>query len=406
MAKDHLILALKNVKKRGIRSWLTMLGVFIGIAAVVSLISLGQGLEAAITGQFGALSIDTLLIQGADTGFAPPGSASVTKMTNREFEIIESTAGVRIAVPRFLRAGTLEFNNVKGFSFVGSIPEGKKEREEIYDSLNVEIAQGDLLGSTDHGKIVIGSAFIANDLYKKPIKLGSKILVQDRPFKVIGILKQSSTFTLNGAVFMMEEDVKKIFDIPKNEIDFIIAKISTGDQIEEVAEQIEKKLRRHRNQKVEEQDFEVQTPVQSLETVGTVLSVVNIVIVGIALISLLVGGIGITNTMFTSVLERTKEIGIMKAIGAENHDILLIFLFEAGLLGLVGGIIGAALGLGLALSVSALANAALGNVILSVSPSMPLIFSSITFSLIIGVVSGIVPALQASKLNPVDALRK
>ena len=100
MLTDYISLALKNIRKRGIRSWLTMLGVFIGIAAVVSLISLGQGLESAITGQFNSLSTDTLTIQGADTGFSPPGSTSVRKMTESDLELIESTPGVKIAIPR------------------------------------------------------------------------------------------------------------------------------------------------------------------------------------------------------------------------------------------------------------------------------------------------------------------
>ena len=165
-------------------------------------------------------------------------------------------------------------------------------------------------------------------------------------------------------------------------------------------------MRKDRNQDIGEEDFEVQTPIQSLATVNTILNVINIVVIGIALISLLVGGIGIANTMFTSVLERTKEIGIMKAIGAKNSNILSVFMIEAGVLGLVGGIVGAIIGLGLAFAVSKIANAALGSVILSVTPSMPLIFSSIAFALLIGIASGLFPAYQASKLNPVEALRK
>jgi len=133
---------------------------------------------------------------------------------------------------------------------------------------------------------------------------------------------------------------------------------------------------------------------------------VNIIVIGIAAISLFVGGIGIANTMFTSVLERTKEIGTMKAIGAKNSDILSLFLIESGLLGLTGGIIGASLGIILALSVSEIANAALGTTIIQVSISWPLVFVAITFSFVVGIGSGVIPALQASKLKPVEALRR
>ena len=406
MLADYISLALRNVRKRGIRSWLTMLGVFIGIASVVSLISLGQGLENAIVGQFGALSVDTLLVQGADTGFSPPGSTSVRKMSTDDLELIEKVSGVRIAIPRHLRVAEIIFNDVLDFAGVGSIPEDKEKMGEIYESLNIETAQGKLLEAGDFGKIVLGNDFIDTEFYGKPIRLGSQLEIEGKNFEVKGILKETSTFTLNGAILMMEEDMRSVFEIPDDEIDFIVVRVGDENQIEQVADEISRKLRKDRNQDIGEEDFEVQTPIQSLATVNTILNVINIVVIGIALISLLVGGIGIANTMFTSVLERTKEIGIMKAIGAKNSNILSVFMIEAGVLGLVGGIVGAIIGLGLAFAVSKIANAALGSVILSVAPSMPLVFSSVGFALLIGIASGLFPAYQASKLNPVEALRK
>lgn len=406
MFTDYFILAFRNVRKRGIRSWLTMLGIFIGIAAVVSLISLGQGLETAITGQFGALSVDTLTIQGADTGFSPPGSTSVRKMTDTDFEIIESTSGVEIAIPRLLRFTTVKFNDVLGFVGVGSVPEDEDQREEVYASLNVELAEGRLLDENDAGAIVIGNAFVSNDAYGKPIRLGSELEISGQNFEVVGILEKSGSIFLNDVVLMTDEDMRNLLDIPDDEIDFIVAKIEDTDEIDQVAEEIRRKLRQEYDLDEGEEDFEVQTPGESLAAVNTILSVINIVVTGIALIALLVGGIGIANTMFTSVLERTKEIGVMKAVGAKNSGILKIFIIESALLGLIGGLIGALIGLGLAFAVSVIANAALGNDLFVVSPSYPLLIGSIAFSLLIGILSGIVPALQASKLNPVDALRK
>ena len=123
------------------------------------------------------------------------------------------------------------------------------------------------------------------------------------------------------------------------------------------------------------------------------------------MISLFVGGVGIANTMYTSVLERTKEIGIMKAVGARNSDVMWIFLIESGLLGLVGGIVGALMGLGGAILVSNLANQALGNDLFQVMVSYPLLFGAVGFSFFVGIISGVFPALQASKLNVVEALR-
>lgn len=406
MLSDYFRLALKNVRKRGIRSWLTMLGVFIGIAAVVSLISLGQGLETAIVGQFGTLSVDTLTVQGADTGFAPPGSASVSKISEEELEIIQDVPGVRIAIARYLRPGEVEFNDRLGFGFIASLPHDQDQLEEIYSEASIELADGRLLDTEDSGEVVIGDDYANSRAYGRPIEVGDTITIRGSDFKVAGVLERSSTFTINGAILMMEEDLKDAFDIPQDDIDFVVVRVEDEDEIDAVAEEIRRDIRRERGQDPGEEDFEVQTPSQSLEAVQTILGVINIVVTGIAMIALFVGGIGIANTMFTSVIERTKQIGVMKAIGAQNKDILFIFLLEAGLLGLVGGIIGAIIGLGLAMSVSLVANAALGEAILTVSPNYGLLLGAIAFSLFVGILSGLIPALQASKLNPVEALRK
>jgi len=136
-----------------------------------------------------------------------------------------------------------------------------------------------------------------------------------------------------------------------------------------------------------------------------VLDIVQAVLVGIAAISLLVGGIGIMNTMYTSVVERTKEIGIMKAIGARNEDILYIFLFEAGLLGLVGGLIGVIIGFGLSKGAEYIATISLGTNLLQASVDIWLVLGALLFSFVVGIASGVLPAYQASKLKPVDALR-
>jgi len=139
--------------------------------------------------------------------------------------------------------------------------------------------------------------------------------------------------------------------------------------------------------------------------VNNVLNIINVIVIGIALISLFVGGVGIANTMYTSVLERTKEIGVMKAIGARNSDIMWIFMIESGLLGLVGGIVGALMGLGGAMLAANLANQALGNDLFIVSVDYVLLFGAVGFSFFVGIISGVLPAIQASKLNVVEALR-
>ncbi len=405
MRVDYLLFALRNLKKRGIRSLLTMIGIFIGIAAVVSLISLGQGLREAITGQFAALSTDRLVVSNAETGFGPPGSTAVKKLSEHDLSLIEEVPGVRFATKRIIRVAKVEFNKLTNFEFVGSIPEDEEGLESLYEAFSLEAAEGRLLTSEDRGKIVIGDDFIKNDPYNKRIRVGNTLSIQGKNFEVVGLLKRASTFQLNGAIFVPEEDMKKALSIG-DEIDLIVVRVEDEQRIEQTAKDIERKLRKDRDLKEGEEDFSVETPIQSLESVNTILSIINLVVSGIAALSLLVGGIGIANTMYTSVLERTKEIGVMKAIGARNQDIITIFLIESALLGLVGGIIGALIGLGLAFLVANAANAALGNVIFKVTLSLPLLIGAIFFSLFVGILSGVFPAREASRLHPVEALRR
>ncbi|MCH7567804.1 MAG: ABC transporter permease [Nanoarchaeota archaeon] len=404
MLKDYFFLAIGNLRHRGLRSWLTMLGIFIGIAAVVSLISLGQGLQEAITGQFSTLDPDKLIIENAGTGFGPPGSTSVKKLTEHDLNLIKSISGVEFAIPRLIRSVKVDLDDEREFIFTTSIPDGKKQIEIIEDALNLEIGEGRFLELEDRGKIVVG-IHLKEDHFNGKLKAGKDIKIQGRNFEVIGILKKSSNFIVNNVILMPEDDLKEILEI-EDEIDIIVVQVEDKDKTEEVAQDIERKLRKDRKQKLGEEDFSVQTPLQAIGTINNILNIINLVVIGIAALSLLVGGIGIANAMYTSTLERTKDIGIMKSVGAKNSDILFIFLIESSLLGLVGGIIGAILGLGLAFLVSSIVGSFLGGISLEVRLSFPLLVLAISFSLLIGITSGILPALQASKLNPVDALRQ
>ena len=209
---------------------------------------------------------------------------------------------------------------------------------------------------------------------------------------------------MDNIQWMTTEDIKDLLDID-NEYDLIVAKVKDKDQIEIVSEEIERKLMNDRNEKVGEETFTVETPIQSLASVNVILNIINLIVVGIAAISLLVGGIGIANTMYTSVLERTKEIGIMKAVGARNEDVLWIFLIESGLLGLVGGIIGVILGIVASKGIEYVALTQLNTTLLQVSTPPFLIIGCLLFGFLVGAVSGSIPAIQASKTNVVDALR-
>ncbi|MBU0958891.1 MAG: ABC transporter permease [Nanoarchaeota archaeon] len=405
MISDYFKLAFSNLRHRGLRSWLTILGIFIGIAAVVSLISLGAGLQAAILGQFGSLSVDKLTIQNKGTGFGPPGSTVVEKLNENDVEIIGGVAGVGEVIPRYIKVGQLEYNGVSGFGYATNIPNEKKLADMVYESMNLKIAEGQLLEDGDRGSILMGNGFLDTEDFEKPFGVGKTVKLNGENFRINGFLEKSSTLQVNYMVFMLTSDVASLYDV-EGEYDMIIAHIDDVENIESIAEEIERKMRKDRGEDLGEESFTVETPLQAWSAVSDILGIINIIVIGIAAISLFVGGVGIANTMYTSVIERTKEIGVMKAIGAQNKDVLSIFLIESGLLGLVGGVIGATIGLGIAFGASMSANQALGENVLLVTISWPLLVGAVLFSFFVGVLSGIFPAIQASRLNVVDALRK
>ena len=224
MIGDFFSLALNNIRRRKLRSWLTMLGIFIGIAAVVSLISLGQGLQTAVTGQFATLGTEFLTIQNAGTGFGPPGSTVVEKLNEHDLKIIENVRGVEITIPRLVRMVRIEYNDELRFKYIGSMPENKKQLEVIYESFGVGAKEGRLLKSDDFGRVLIGSNLAKKDEFGKVIETGKKITVQGKEYEVVGILKEASTFTINNMVMMLDRDMKELLNI-EDEIDLIIAQV-------------------------------------------------------------------------------------------------------------------------------------------------------------------------------------
>ena len=217
-------------------------------------------------------------------------------------------------------------------------------------------------------------------------------------FKVIGIFDSTGT-DIDSRVYLPLDTARELFGKP-NTVNVMTVKIKDGIDVEKAAEDIRVMLRKS----YEEEEFVVFTPEQLLSQLKNILGAIKILLSGIAAISLVVGGIGIMNSMFTSVLERRREIGIMKAVGAKNRDILLLFLIESGMIGLIGGLIGIGLGISVAKSVELIA-AQLGFSLLSVGLDYGVMIFMLLFSFSVGMASGVIPAYQAAKLKVVDALR-
>ena len=198
---------------------------------------------------------------------------------------------------------------------------------------------------------------------------------------------------------MTEDDARSLFDKP-DVVNTITVAIQPGEEIDEVAARVKSRLEKTRSK----DDFEVFTPAQLLNQLSTILDVVRAILVAIAAISLFVGAVGIMNSMYTSVLERTRDIGVFKAIGAKNSDIFQLFVVEAGFIGLTGGVIGSLFGFGIAKAIEVGAAIA-GFNLLAIRLDPYLLLFALSFAFVIGILSGILPSIRASRLRPVDALR-
>lgn len=399
--KSYFSLAFNNLRRRKLRSWLTMIGIFIGIAAVVALISLGQGLQGYINQQFEQLGKDKIIIQ--PKGFGSPGSATGSlKLTSKDLKVIEEVRGVEYASGYLIKQGQAIYKGESGIGYATGLMQIDFER--MVELSNLKILEGRGLRDDDKFKVVVGYNHVYKDVWEKPLRIGSTIEIEGYEFKVVGVLSKIGNPIDDTLLYVQKETLKEILDVEDEESQ-ILVKTASGFDPEDVANTIERKLRQSREEKEGQETFNVRTSEQILESFSNIFAVVQAVLVGIAAISLVVGGIGIMNTMYTAVLERTKEIGTMKAVGAKNSDILFIFLIESGLLGLVGGAIGVGIGIGLGKIAEYIATNALGTPLLQAVFPWYLIAGALAFSFLIGSSSGILPALQAAKLKPADALR-
>lgn len=405
MLRDYALFSLKNLRNRRLRSWLTMIGIFIGIAAVVSLIGLGEGLRLAIMSQFGFLGPDVLGVQASGLAFAgPPGTAVANPLSDELSSKIRKINGVEASFNRYIKSSTIEFNDRQDIGIAGSMPEG--ENRKIFERMiNLKAEEGRLLKDGDAKKAVIGNDFRKEGTFGKGIKAGDRIIINGISFDVVGILEKKGSFIFDRIVLINEKTMLDALVIDKKKVNIIAVKVKDQSKIAQVKEDIEKLLRKERNVDKGEEDFQVQSPQQTLEALNSTLFAVTLFVYIIAAISIAVGGIGIMNTMYTSVLERTKEIGIMKSIGARNSAIFTIFFFESGLLGTVGGIIGVAIGMSFAYGISFAGRILLGSDLIQASISPFLVSGALIFSFVLGTLFGVLPAYQASKLNPVDSLR-
>ncbi|MFH1606916.1 MAG: ABC transporter permease [Nanoarchaeota archaeon] len=380
-----------------------MVGIFIGIAAVFTLVSLGNGFEKALIDEFEKMGTDKLFVQPGKGFFSTPGSLK-NVLSDYDLELIKKVKGVETAAGMNYKIARIEFKDISKYSWVIGISTDPEEKKLLFEMQNFKVAKGRELESSDKYKILIGAQIAKGLTFDKEVDLRNTIKIDGIDFKVVGILESMGNPQDDQTMYIPLETEKEIFGEGEN-LDYIMAKTSFNADQDRVAADIMKTLRREKGVREGDENFNVQTSAQLIESFNTVLNIVTVALISIAAISIVVGAVGITNTMYTAVLERTGEIGIMKAIGAKNSDILTIFLIESGILGMMGGLIGVLIGVGIGKLVEVIVKTALLIDYITPEITVGLILGSLAFAFVIGAVSGTMPARQASKMHPVNALR-
>jgi putative ABC transport system permease protein len=394
--RDKFLLAFRSIRERKARSILTVLGIAVGIAAIVSLMSVGYGMEHAITGELTGMADMISVMPGEIRGahsYIEKGS-----FTDRDVSDLQRIGGIRDISTMTYDAAEVEYRNenVPIFVFGGDT----KELESFYVE-PVGLKEGRWLRENDYKGCVIGDR-VANDFFDEVIHVNDKLVINDDKFVVVGVFERGGMLYSNDVdphIFLTLRATKEV--LQTDEIKYIMVRVYDIDEAEEIAEEIEEAI--NDNHGLDDFAFAM-TMGSAIEMMGDIFNIIRGVLVGIAAIALVVASIGIMNTMLMSVMERTHEIGVMKAIGAKSWDVLSLFLLESSMVSLVGGVAGCGLGWGVAVFLSFLASAASGLEIAAILKPEVLL-GGIAVALIVGVLSGFYPARKASKMSPVEAVR-
>jgi len=410
---ESFVIALRSLSANKLRSALTMLGIIIGVGAVIAIMAGGRGMENYVTSTLEDLGTDVLYVTPANPD-APGAAAMAPGYATANLTLDDAEAIARI--PSVLGVAPTNENFVEltfGDESITSVIEGTTP--EFIEAMGYEMASGQFISERNVASrdmvVVLGSE-TAEDLFGDEDPLGQKVKIKGKRFTVIGVLafKGGSMFG-----FSMDEMVitpittyqARLFTLrtPSGEdsVMSIAVMVAGPEAMDNVEADIETTLRkRHRIDEDEKDDFTIVSMEQMIGIFSDITGIVSMILAAFASIGLLVASVGIMNIMLVSVTERTREIGIRKAVGAKRRDILLQFLLEAAALSLVGGGAGIAFGWGLALAISFIATLAGFPLQATLSPLHVIL--AVGVSVFIGLASGMYPAMRAARLNPIDAL--
>ncbi|MFD0712598.1 ABC transporter permease [Paenibacillus sp. GCM10027626] len=380
-------MAAKSIMGNKMRSLLTMLGIIIGVTAVIALVSLGQGATKAVTDQVASLGTNLLTVNIT-------GRGSMTTISYQEAEELAAKDGVEFSAPANTQNGTVKFGtNSVNVSVVGTTP-------DYADVRDYNVAAGRFISQIDldyYQRIALLGSGTASELFPGQNPVGQTILINGVRYKVVGLLAEKGS-SLSGSnddvVLIPITSSERLFK--SKGVRTIYVQVRDAEQMSAVVNELETSLSKtFRGNTNSYRVFNQQDVLDSFSSISDTLS---LALGGIAAISLLVGGIGIMNIMLVSVTERTREIGIRKAIGAKKRDIMIQFLIESIALSGLGGLLGVGIGIAIAETASRALN-------MGVALSVPIMGLAFGFSVLIGVVFGLFPANKAANLKPIEALR-
>ena len=400
MYKESFLMAWASLVANKMRSILTMLGIIIGVAAVIALVSIGNGVKQDIQNSISSLGSNLLMVMpGAPrTPGVRPTAGSMKSLKVADYEAIAKLDGVKAVSPMTNGAYVVIYQNKNWTTSVSGV------NADYLDVNNWTMKSGRFLSNKNiqnRERVAVVGKTVAKNLFGDEDPVGAEIRVKNIPFRVIGVLNSTGSGAMGNdqddmVIIPYTTAMERVDGIDYLRMLYVVAKDENG--IDRLQSDIENLLRvRHGIKDTNLDDFNIQNMNSIMETMEETTGTLTLFLGAVAAISLVVGGIGIMNIMLVSVTERTREIGIRKALGATYFVIVTQFLIEAVVISLMGGLIGIALGIG----ASKLISLASG---MSTVISVPTIVLSFAFSMAIGLVFGIYPARKAAKLNPIDAL--
>ncbi len=400
MNREYIKIAIRNLKNRSLRSSLSILGIIIGVFLVVSLVSLAQGITEGIQQQLDMIGGDLIMVMPGE-GFDITSIIGGAQLKDREIEAIARARGVRTVLESPWGVESVRSEDQSKNTLLWGIDYG--EGIPVLESLMGLEAEKGSLPRPGRREVVVGN-LIPQDIFSD-LRVGDQLTISGRRFTVSGILRSLGSRQDDLSIMMDLSDYREVTG-SREGTQAAIVQIESGFNVDSVAENIRMELeevgRRRRGE--EEASYSVITADAAVDIANNIMNILQLAVLAFASIAVFVGAIGIMNSMYTAVRERTKEIGVLKAIGAKRKDISTIFLIESGIIGLIGGIIGIILGIAAAKIGEYFLIDAHPLVYIQAHISFSLIFFTLLFSFLIGCLAGFFPARQAAKKDPVEAL--